>query len=168
MDATTRGIQPGDRELVDNSGRKQEPSTLERSAVLALDGERSTRAMGGGDRTGLQIHARVSRQLGPAEIKELGRRRAVSGEEAVRRSRGAITRLPIVDHDHAPSTAPEHEGCEARRPGADSATSYSSSSNRATAPPVRRGASRATNVRGRPVWGATVAIRSSEAMMPGR
>ena len=122
MDAPTlEGLESGDvRELVCNSGRKQQPSTVECPAVVAPDGERATPAADGGDRTGAELNGRVSRQFGAAEIKELRRRRAVSGQEAVRRSRGAITRLPIVDDDHPPSTASEHQrGGESCWSGAD-------------------------------------------------
>jgi hypothetical protein len=118
---TVEGLQPRDvRKLVRDTGREQQPPTLECSAGLAVDGERSTSAAGGGDGVREQLNGRVSRQLGPSEVKELERGCAISREEAVRRDSGAITRLPIVDDDDAPSTASEHERSgKSRRPGAD-------------------------------------------------
>jgi hypothetical protein len=108
------------RELVRNAGRKHEPTTLKCLTVVAMHDERPTSAAGGSDRPGADVNGLVSRQLGPAELKELRWRCAVAREEAMCGGRRAIARKSVIDHDDAATAASQHESRgESRRTTAD-------------------------------------------------
>jgi hypothetical protein len=108
------------RELVHNAGRKNESTTQKCPTVVATHDERPTSAVGGSDRSGADVNGLVFRQLGPAELEELGRRCAVAREEAMRGPRGAISRKAVIDHDDASTATSQHESRgESCRTGAD-------------------------------------------------
>ena len=77
-------------------------------------------ALGGDDLAGSQLHRGVLGELLAREPQELGRRRAVAGQEAVQRVRGGVAVPAVVEDEHRAPAAAEHQrGAEAGGAGAD-------------------------------------------------